>query len=130
MTELGPDYLTLRKFAEMRGMRTDKVAMQRLRRRLVKKQRHIERPFLIRTGEAPNDPIYTTIPLMREHCPEFFDKRSEAEAFLKKSIAHLEEAIREGKMRDSALAAKVRELKIEFSEHVKTPHPASTSTNG
>lgn len=127
---MNPDYLTLREFAEQRGMRTDKVAMQRLRRRLVKKQRHTGKAFLIRTGEAPNDPIYTTIPLMREHCPEFFDKRSEAEAFLKKSIAHLEEAIREGKLRDSALAAKVRELKSELNEHVKAPHPASTFTNG
>lgn len=127
---MNPDYLTLREFAEQRGMRTDKVAMQRLRRRLVKKQRHTLEAFLLRLSGAPNDPVYTTIPLMRQHCPEFFDKRSEAEAFLKKSLANIEEAIREAKLRDSAIAAKVRELKSELQEHLKTPHPASPSPNG
>jgi hypothetical protein len=130
LSALDPSYITLRQFAEARGMRTDKVAMQRLRRRLTKKQAHNPQAvFLIRLADGPSEPLYTTMPLMREHCGEFFDRKSEAETLIKKQIAEhfatINESMKGLISRQSALASKMREFKALLDEHLKSPHSAS-----
>lgn len=127
------DYLTLREFAQRRGMRTDRVAMQRLRRKLKARQKRLGRTFLFRFSDGENAPIFVTEPEMRQHCPELFDKRAEAIEMLREHVGHLDEAIAELKLRDRALAAKIRETRnmvVELSQCVNVRQSASLPSKG
>jgi hypothetical protein len=127
------EYLTLKQFAERRGMRSDRVAMQRLRRRLTKKQRRVREVFLIRVSDAENGPILVTEPMMRLHCPEFFDKRAEVIEYLKEYVQRLDESIAELKLRDRSLASRLRETRdmvLSLDRDVKVLQSASHSGQG
>jgi hypothetical protein len=109
-------YLTLRELAGRLGMPTTATAMKRLRRRLAAKQRHTPRQFLLRLTDAPNAPLLTTEALMRQWCPEFFDRRSEARAMLDEWTEEFRESLAELKAIQRGLGARYRQLQQRIAQ--------------
>jgi hypothetical protein len=103
-------YLTLRELLKLLGRPTGRVERQRLGRRLRSREAALGVTFLQRLGPGRNSPLVVTLPLLRMHCPELFDRRSEAEELMREEMARLREQIRELRARDMALAARLRKL--------------------
>jgi hypothetical protein len=110
------EYLTLRQFAAARGHSVTPTAMKRLRRRLTKKQRKLGQAFLIQTSEAPNAPLLTTEALMRQYCPEFFDRRSEARVLLDTWTEEFREELATFKQITNGLGSRFRAVKTEVQQ--------------
>lgn len=111
----GPGYVTLKKFAMRRGLEFDDKALRSLRRQLQKKQSRIREKFLFQFAEGKGAPVYVTEPLMRKHCPEFYDRASETAELVRKNFRELHDQIRELKLRDGALGRRIKELSDQLA---------------
>lgn len=123
-------YLTLREAAELVGMGVKRSSARKLGRLLRRKERRSRTEILIRLGDAPNAPVVTTVPLLRQHCPELFDTREEALEIVREYVDDLRDAVAELKLRDKALAARIRENTNairELTERAKVSQSASRS---
>lgn len=107
------ELITLKQFAEARGHSVTPTALKRLRRRLTKKQRKTGKAFLIQASDAPNAALLTTEALMREHCPEFFDRRAEARALVLEWAAEFRDRQAEFNQKLNGLGARVKLVNSE-----------------
>jgi hypothetical protein len=101
-------YLTLRELLKLLGRPTGRVERQQLGRHLRSREAALGVTFLRRLGPGRNSPLVVTLPLLREHCPELFDRRSEAEELAREHIAELRETVLDLKAGQRTLAAKLR----------------------
>ncbi|MBX3131623.1 MAG: hypothetical protein KF718_33205 [Polyangiaceae bacterium] len=75
---------------------------------LRRKERRTQTEIVIRLSDAPNAACVTTIPLLRQHCPELFDTREEALEIVREYVDDLRDAVAELKLRDRALASRIK----------------------
>ena len=101
-------YLTLREAAELVGMGAGRTSARKLGRLLRKKERRTSAEILFRLGDSPNSPVVTTIPVLRQHCPELFDTREEALEIVREYVEKLKESVAELRQVDRSLAARIR----------------------
>ena len=80
-----------------------RVPAQRLRRLLLAREDVLGVRFVIR-GRTDNSPWHVTEPLLREHCPELFNRRDELASMLRRELDVIRDQIIELKERDKALA--------------------------
>lgn len=80
------------------GPRSDRAALRYLRAREGR-----DGPFLIRRGTDAKVQFFVTLPVLRQHCPELFDKRDEGVTLLTSAVGLLKDEI-------AALRRRVRAL--------------------
>ncbi len=114
MRTLSP-YLTLREAAAELGMGDGRIPSQRLRRMLLEREIGLGLRFMLR-GRSRNSPWRVTEPLLREHCPELFDRRDELAQMLRRELDVMRDQIIELRERDKAIAqqlgARIKALRI------------------
>lgn len=107
-------YVTLKEVARLMGWGTSKTSLQHLRRRLTAKQELLGQSFLVKLGPAEHSPWVTTLPLLRQHCPELFDKPAEALDMLAEAAASLRQEIALLRRQNQDLRARIRQLEHDL----------------
>lgn len=80
-----------------------RVPASKLRRMLIARERDLDVLFIVR-GPTANSPWRITEPLLREHCPELFDRRDELAQMLRRELDKIRDEVRELRERDRAIA--------------------------
>jgi hypothetical protein len=85
---------------------TRRTAERRLRRYLLAKEQFLNEQIMIRTASEDGVRVryFVTLPLLRQHCPEFFNARVEAEEHLRERFDEITEKLVDLERRDEALA--------------------------
>jgi hypothetical protein len=109
MTELAPP-LKLKQLATLLGFPSDRVSIARLVRQ-IRTREEILGETILHGGRGHAAPLWTTLPVLRETFPEWFDSRAAMENLLRSYVAHLEERFDELQARDELLAEEIRALK-------------------
>jgi len=109
-------YITLKELSERLGAGTSPAAVQRLRRRLRAKEKAIGEMFLVKLAEGRNAQLYVTDAILRQYCPELISGRDEVAEKLRDYVRDLEERMVELRMRDRALASKIRDNKSRIDQ--------------
>jgi hypothetical protein len=81
-----------------------RTAERRLRRYLLNRERITNETILLRVGTERLQRYLVTLPVLRQHCPELFDTRVEAEEQLREQFEDIEEKLHQLERRDEALA--------------------------
>lgn len=115
-------YMSLRELAGLLGMPQTHTSIRRLRRRLKAKERRTKSNILHRLHEGPNAPWFVTLASLREHCPELFDRREEALETIREYVGNLQNDVAELRLRDRALAARIRENAKRIEEVSRMGH--------
>lgn len=123
-------YLRLREVCRFFRRPDDKLGIQSLRRDIQARERLTGAKILTQLSQAPNAPLVTTLPTLRNHFPEWFDTRSEMAELLREYVEKINEDIAELKSRDNALASRIRANTRDLrSLHERFKALQSTSKN-
>lgn len=114
--------LKLRELAVLLGRETHRASIVRLMREIRSREAILGETILRHQSTAPNSPLVTTLPVLKETFPEWFDSRVEMENLLRSYIGGLEDRLDELKGRDQVLARKI--LKLEKRLDAKNSHPS------
>lgn len=102
------EYLTLRRAAhELFGWPDTRNSSLKLRRLIKRREKSTGKTILLRDAGGP---FYVTVAVLKDHMPELFSRRDTAVALVKKKLEDMREDIAECKMRDKALARRIRNL--------------------
>lgn len=108
--------LTLRDAAALIGWPNTRPSARRLLRYLARRAPQA----LVRPTAVHTSPYYTTVILLKTHCPEFFCHRDEVAELLRDHVAELTETLAEHRLAYRSLAARIRSL-----EHLSPAQTAS-----
>lgn len=109
-------YMTIKQLSEKIGNGSKPADVQRLRRRLRAKEKSIGEMFLVKLAEGRNAQLYVTDAILRQYCPELISGRDEVAEKLRDYVRDLEERMVELRMRDRALASKIRDNKSRIDQ--------------
>lgn len=112
-------YLSVRDVAKLKGWGSSRAALQRAKRRLLHKHRLSNQALMAQLG-GPTSPWVTTLPLLRKHCPEWFDAPSEALDLLAEASATVRTEMADLRKANQALRHRVRLLELA---QTRTPKP-------
>lgn len=101
--------LTLAELAKLLGYDSDRASRLRLLRR-IRAREQLLGEVILRKSPGRTSPLTTTLPILREACPDWFDSRVEMENLLREYVGEIEEQIDELRGRDDALAKKLVRL--------------------
>jgi hypothetical protein len=101
--------LGLRAAAAELGWSDSRHSARRLARYLRRKERVLGVQIIQRTSDAQNACQFVTLATLRQYCPELVDRRSEALEIIREHVNGLHDSVAELRLRDSALAARIRE---------------------
>lgn len=105
--------LRIKELAPLLGLTPDRNTCLKLIRDIQAREGYLG-VTILQKGPLPNSAFTTTIPLLRQHMPELFDRKDEGIEFLRTEIKKYEEAFSELRSRDNALAASIRRLKNDL----------------
>lgn len=101
----GADPISVRRAAELLGFKGEaRTAERRLRRFIRRRERVTGETILVRVGTDRKERHLVMLPLLRQHCPELFDTRAEAEELLREQFESIEDKLHRLERQDEALA--------------------------
>lgn len=114
MTEQLAPPMRLKELAKLLGRSTDRASILRMVRQ-IRTRELILGEKILRAGRGKTSPLWTTLPVIRECLPEWFDSRAAMERLLREYLDEIEERLDELHGRDDILAAELRELRDKLA---------------